>query len=191
MPACPLLPGEPPAPSSDAPPHQIDRERLDAQLIYLRSKMIEEADQYGALIVKDASDLIDQQSELVASLKGLVNKQQMEMASYLSIAAMRPGPSLPGEAPSDPEPLPWKENPAPRSRSPLEVVVSQQTAMRALVRHYGWTHHGANILFRPDKPGGHVVTSPAGAPVDDSVIDLVEVPGSIADHAAAAAASVA
>jgi len=98
---------------------------------------------------------------------------------------------LPGEPPRDPAPLPWEENPAPNSRSPLEMVVSQQTAMRALVRHYGWVHNGPNILIRPDWIGGCDVTSPANTSAEPPLIELQETPGEIADLAAAAAAAVA
>ena len=142
-------------------------------------------------LIAEAADLIHEQAKLIADFGALVVKYEGTALLSLKPAAMPTGPLLPGEAPSDPEPLPWKENPPPDSRSPLEVVISQPQAVRALVRHYGWRHCGAKTLFRPDWPGGHVVTSPATTPVDDSVIDLVEAPGSIADHAAAAAASVA
>jgi len=39
-------------------------------------------------------------------------------------------------------------SPPPDSRSPLELVVSEQTAIAALVRHYGWTHLNSGTLVR-------------------------------------------
>jgi hypothetical protein len=96
-----------------------------------------------------------------------------------------------GEAPRKTGPAALDDNPAPDSRSPLEVVVSQQTAMRALVRHYGWVHNGPNILYRPGWSGGREVTSPASTTAEPPLIELIETPGEIADLGAAAAAAVA
>jgi hypothetical protein len=98
---------------------------------------------------------------------------------------------LPGEAPRNPDQLRLEENPAPDSRSPLELVVSQQTAIRALVRHYGWSHNGPNILFRPDWIGRREVSSPASTTAEPPLIELIETPGEIADLGAAAAAAIA
>jgi len=98
---------------------------------------------------------------------------------------------LPGEAPRNPAHLVCEDNPAPDSRSPLETVISQQTAMKALVRHYGWVHHGANILFRPDWPGGCEVTSPASTTPEPPLMEMQETPEEKDDQDATAAAAVA
>lgn len=39
-------------------------------------------------------------------------------------------------------------SPSPDSRSPLELVVSERTAIAALVRHYGWIHLNNGTLVR-------------------------------------------
>jgi hypothetical protein len=95
------------------------------------------------------------------------------------------------EAPRVPDHLRLEDNPAPDSRSPLELVVSQPTAIRALVRHYGWLHNGPNILCRSDRSGDREVSSPASTTAEPPLIELIETPGEIADLGAAAAAAVA
>jgi hypothetical protein len=102
-----------------------------------------------------------------------------------------PRVELPGDRSAADPPLPWGENPPPNMHDPLVVVVSQQTAVRALVRHYGWVHDGPDTLIRPCYPVGPSAASSETALCEGAVEDLVEVPGSIADHAAAASAAVA
>jgi len=127
----------------------------------------------------------------VIELESIVVAQQREIGEiYLKHRRLH-RVVLPGERSAVAPLLPWAENPQPNEVCPLVVVVSQQTAMRALVRHYGWVHDGPDTLVRPRYPVGPSVASSEPAPCDGVVEDLVEVPGSIADQAAAAAAAVA
>jgi hypothetical protein len=56
-------------------------------------------------------------------------------------------------------------SPSPDSRSPLELVVSEATAIRALSVHYGWIHLDANTLRR---------RRIAAAPVGPLAVELSE-----------------
>lgn len=122
------------------------------------------------------SDVVDQQ-EYIGRLH-----EQLQLKHRLR---------LPKESVADAPPLSWAENPPPSQVDPLVVVVSQQTAIRALVRHYGWAHDGPDTLVRPRYPDGPSAASSGPAPGGGAVEDLVEAPGSIAEQAAAAAAAVA
>ena len=115
----------------------------------------------------------------------LIYKQQENIDSlrrkhevYIAAEKLATAPLLPGEQPRQAPPLPMRDNPPPDSRSPLELVVSEATALRALVRHYNWVHSGPDRLLRCWPP-----TPTARAAL---VEELVEAPGTIADLAAAA-----
>jgi hypothetical protein len=98
--------------------------------------------------------------------------------------------SLYVERMADSPPLSWADNPPPAAVDPLAVVVSQQTAVRALVRNYGWVHVGPDTLVRPRYQPCSSAASPEPAPDRGVVVDLVESPGSIAEQASTAAAAV-
>jgi hypothetical protein len=88
-------------------------------------------------------------------------------------------------------PLAWADNPPPMDVDPLAVVVSQSTAVRALVRHYGWIHIGADTLVRPRYQPCSSAASSEPASDRGVVVELVDLPGSIAEQGSAAAAAVA
>jgi hypothetical protein len=98
---------------------------------------------------------------------------------------------LPGVPFSGPVPPGWEEDPQPVTRSDQDLVVSQGRAIKILCNLYGWrrTDWGTLVKTRPGGPVLSLVPDPPSAPAGP--VDLVEVPGSIADHAAAAAASIA
>jgi hypothetical protein len=135
-------------------------------------------------------DASTQLRALVGELEETVASQQRDCGQlYLRQQRIR-RVTLPGE-PSEAAPLlPWAENPPPSMVDPLVVVVSQPTAVRALVRHYGWIHDGPNILVRPEWNGHREVDQGARPIKSERVLELVDDPGSIAEHAAAAAALV-
>ena len=127
----------------------------------------------------------------VLTLEGAVVDQQREIGELYMKLRPRSRVALPGESMAEAPPLTWAENPPPNEIDPLVVVVSQRTAVRALVRHYGWVHDGPDTLVRPRYPAGSSAAPPKPAPCGGVVEDLLEAPGSIADQAAAAAAAVA
>jgi hypothetical protein len=99
--------------------------------------------------------------------------------------------SLYVERSADAPPLVWADNPPPDAVDPLAVVVSQQTAVRALVRNYGWVHVGSDTLVRPRYQPCASAASSEPVPDRGVVVELVESHGSIAEQASAAAAAVA
>lgn len=190
-------------PASPLPPTH-----LGEMLRALRGRRLDRGDLVTAGLVGLAINELDTRLAVINSLKKKIAEEREKNVLFMHSEWITSGPLLPGELPRQAPPLPMRDNPPPDSRSPLEVIVSQKMAIRCLVRHYGWTHHGANILFRPDWPGGHVVTSPhaghsyncdpagdttphepdaTAAADDDQVEQLQESPGSIATAAAAAA----
>lgn len=148
-----------------------------------------------------SADLLLQCAAELVRLNSLaVVDQQRETGELYMNLRPRSRVVPPGESMAEVPPLTWAENPPPNEVDPLVVVVSQQTAVRALVRHYGWVHDGPDSLFRPRYPwprsscsgaAGSSAAPPKPVSVVGAVEDLVEAPGSIAEQAAAAAAAVA
>jgi hypothetical protein len=146
----------------------------------------------SALLLKSVAELaeVDGLRAQVLALESDVVAKQREIGDlYLKLQRLR-RVDLPGERSAAAPPLPWAENPPPNDVDPLVVVVSQQTAMRALVRHYGWVHDGPDTLVRPRYQPCVLVASSEPASDREVVVDLVELPGSIAEQASAAAAAV-
>lgn len=178
----PCLWGSPPS-TNDVEPDALERQQLNARLIYLQAVLGDEHNHYCREIVATAAHLIDQQYRRLEELETLVAAG--ECAALLSPrpATLPAGPLLPGEAPRNPAPLSWEENPAPDSRSPLEAVISQPRAIRALVRHYGWVHTEANTLYRPHWPFPNVLAPSIDPAKDGSVTELVDARESIGELA--------
>lgn len=75
-------------------------------------------------------------------------------------------------------------SPSPDSRSPLELVVSEATAIRALSVHYGWIHLDPNTLQRRRFVPSPVWPQAAGLP---DVADFARGPADAPPAAASAA----
>jgi hypothetical protein len=152
MPTARHRPGQAPVPSADALPRTVTERPLLDRLVSIEKFLATRDMPAKADLIAEAADLIQQQSSHIAALEFVLSHYEGEALQDLKPAAQPSGPLLPVEAPRNSQPIAWEDNPPPDSRSPLEVVVSQQTAMRCLVRHYGWVHLNAGHLIRPRRP---------------------------------------
>jgi hypothetical protein len=161
------------------------RTHLIEQLRALRGRRLDAGDLENAEIIGLALSELDGLWKIIYHKNRLIYGQQekidffrLKHEVYMAAEKLATAPLLPGELPRQAPQLPMRDNPPPNSRSPLELVVSEATALRALVRHFNWVHSGPDRLLRcwPPRP-----TAPAPL-----VEELVEAPGTIADLAAAA-----
>ena len=179
MPAPPLLPGESPVDDLDNSVEWLPERPTLGRLCLLAETLARKSLTRGSKLILEAADKIREQEREIADLQALIAEHEGAALLGLKPAAIPAGPLLPGDTPRYPALFPWEENPAPDSRSPFEAVISQQQAVRALVRHYGWIHTEANTLHRPHWPFPNVSASSIGPDADDSVIELVEIGESI------------
>jgi hypothetical protein len=171
------------------PLQPLFRIHLIERLRTLHGRRLDAGDLESAEILNLALSELEVSEEIISD-KDLVICRQLEkvdyfcqkLKEYMVADKLATAPRLPGELPRQAPHLTMRDNPPPDTRSPLELVVSEATAMRALVRHYNWVYDGPDRLLRcrPLLP-----TAPA--PLVD---ELVEAPGTIADLAAAAAQEV-
>lgn len=171
-------------------PTQEECKKLVSQLAWVAAQLDDIDWKEDSASVTLAATYIQRISAEVLELESIVVGQQPEHTRHSLKVRRQRRLVRPGESVADAPPLSWAENPPPNEVDPLVVVVSQQTAVRALVRHYGWVHDGPDTLVRPRYQVRPSVGSSGPAPGGGAVEDLVEAPGSIADHAAAAAAAV-
>jgi hypothetical protein len=151
----------------------------------LRGRRLDRGDLLTAELVGLAINELDTRLAVINSLRRKIDEERRRNAPLMMAEKTTSAPLLPGELPRQAPQLPMRDNPQPDSRSPLEVVVSEKTAIRCLVRHYGWIHDGPDTLLRC-----RVLTPAELNPLDVDaaplVEELVDVPGTIADLAAAA-----
>jgi hypothetical protein len=155
----------------------------------LRGRRLDHGDLVTAELVGLAISELEERIAVIRSQQQQISRQKQRITSLMMGEVDIAGPLLPGELLRPAHPLPMRDNPQPDSRSPLEVVVSEKTAIRALVRHYNWVHDGPDTLLRC-----RVLTPAELSPLDVDaahlVEELAEALGTIADPAAAAALDV-
>lgn len=164
---------------------------LSEMLRTLRGRSLDQHDLTTAELIGLAINELEERLAVIDSQRQQISRQKRIISSAAKSAARRSSPLLPGELPRTAPPLAMRDNPPPNCFDPLELVVSEQTAMRALVRHYHWTHDGPDCLLRCRVLTPDELTPPAAAAAADAVVQLEEPTGSISDLAAAAANEVA
>jgi hypothetical protein len=161
------------------------RTHLIERLRALRGRRLDAGDLENANIIGLALSELNGLWKTIYHKNLQIDRQQesldfyrLRLEVYMPAEKLATAPLLPGELPRQAPQLPMRDNPPPDSRSPLEVVVAEKTAIRSLVRHFGWVHDGPDTLLRC-----RVLTPAELTPL---VEELVEAPGTIADLAAAA-----
>jgi len=162
-----------------------DRSYLIERLRTLRGRSLDAGDILNVEVFGLAISELDALWKIILHKDSAISRQleaidflRRKLELHSAAEKLATAPLLPGEPPRQAPHLPMRDNPPPDSRSPLELVVSEATAIRALVRHYDWVHDGPDRLLRCWPP-----QTTAPAPL---VEELVEAPGTIADLAATA-----
>ena len=164
-------------------------DRLVEHLRSLRGRRLDAGDLFNAEILGQALFEIEQSKGVIDGKDWVILRLRNEceylhhwLKEYAATEILARGRLLRSELLQQASQLPMRDNPPPDSRSPMELVVAEPTAIRALVRHYNWVHDGPDRLLRCRS-----LLPTAAAP---PMAELVEPPGTIADLAAAAALEV-